>query len=125
MPSIQKIIISLAIASVAAAQSVAQIGDGQIQVTSAPIVTPTPKVTSTAPAVAQITDGQIQVVSTKAPTTTAPVVASTGAPAPSANGTFSSVKPSGTPFTGAANMLSWSQEAAVLAIGAAGAFAML
>ena len=123
MPSIQKIVISLAFAVAVAAQG-SQIPDGQVQAVST--VTPTP--------VAQITDGQVQAV------TTAPVVTpvkqitdgqvqavgtgvSTGVPSPSANGTFAAPSPSA--FAGAANILGFSKEIAVAAVGAAAGFAML
>lgn len=140
MPSIQNIVLSLGLAACVAAQAsqitdgqvqavtatpVAQITDGQIQaVTSAPHVTP----------VAQITDGQIQAV-TSAPHVT-PVVqitdgqvqaagtgASTGMPSPSANGTFAAPSPSA--FVGAANIMGYSKEIVVAAVGAAAGFAML
>ena len=146
MPSIQKIVLSLAFAatvlgqasqigdgqvqaptSVASVTPVKQITDGQIQaVTSVPSVTPVKQITdgqiqavTSVPSVTpvkQITDGQIQAVGTGAATGKVPV--------PS-NGTVASTKPSASAFAGAANMLGWSQEVAIAAIGAAAGFAML
>ncbi|MCJ1457078.1 hypothetical protein MMC28_007444 [Mycoblastus sanguinarius] len=123
MPSIKQIII-LAFATAVAAQQ--QISDGQVQIVS-------PLSVSTVPAVAQITDGQIQAVTTTAAAVKqitdgqiqVATAASTGAPVPTSNGTFTAVSPSATHFTGAAPILGWSQEMAVLAVGAAGAVAML
>jgi len=127
------------------ATPVAQITDGQIQaVTSAPHVTPVAQITdgqiqavTSAPhvtPVAQITDGQIQAV-TSAPHVT-PVVqitdgqvqaagtrASTGMRSHSANGTFAAPSPSA--FVGAANIMGYSKEIVVAAVGAAAGFAML
>lgn len=130
MPSIQKIVVSLAFAASVLAQTqiadgqVQQITDGQVQaVTATPVVQITDgqiqAVTTVAPTVtpvAQITDGQIQAVTTLASV-------STGIPSPSANGTFTAPAPSA--FKGAANIVGWSQELAVAAIGAAAGFAML
>ena len=84
-----------------------QIGDGQIQVTtSAPAVVP----------VSQISDGQIQ----------APTGISSGAPAPSPNGTtIAPVTPTPSAFTGAANVMAWSKEIAVVAVGAVAGLVML
>jgi len=168
MPSIQKIVITLAFAAttlgqvsqlpdgqlnkVSSVTPVKQITDGQLQaVTSVPSVTPVKQITdgqiqavTSVPSVTpvkQITDGQIQAV-TSAPVakvTVTPVKqitdgqiqapkatgASTGVVAVPSNGTIASNKPTATAFTGAANILGWSQEAAVAAVGAAAAFAML
>jgi len=146
MPSIQKIVVSLAFAASVFAQTqiadgqVQQITDGQVQaVTATPVKQITDgqiqAVTTVAPTVApvaQITDGQIQAVTVtpvkqitdgqiQAVTTLASV--STGVPSPSANGTFTAPAPSA--FKGAANIVGWSQELAVAAIGAAAGFAML
>lgn len=126
MPSIQKIVLSLAFVATAFA---AQISDGQIQqptsvVTPVAVVkqitdgqlqqaTSTPKPTTTVlPPVKQITDGQIQQVSASA------------VPSPSSNGTTVTT-PSPSAFTGAASLMGYSQEAVVLALGAAAAFAVL
>jgi len=154
MPSIQKIVITLAFAASVLGQGsqiadgqvqavtatpVAQITDGQVQaVTSAPAVKQitdgqvqvAPTVTPVTP-VKQITDGQIQVVPTVTPVKqitdgqiqAAGTAASTGVvPVPS-NGTIASATP--TAFTGAANIIGWSQEAVIAAIAAAAGFAML
>lgn len=156
MPSIQKIIVSLAFAAAVVAQTqlpdgqVQQITDGQVQaITATPVKQITDgqiqAVTSVpAPSVApvkQITDGQVQAVTSVPKPTVTPVkqitdgqiqavttiatVASTGKVAPASNGTFTSPAPSATHFTGAANLMGWSQELAVAAIGAAAGFAML
>ena len=74
MPSIQKIIVSLAFATAAIAQGASQIPDGQVQaVTATPVAQITDgqiQVVTSAPAVVnQITDGQVQVA------TSVPVVA--------------------------------------------------
>ena len=104
MLSIKTIILSVAFAAAVSAQS--QIADGQIQVpTSAPpVVTPAPTV---AP-----------------PLSTAPVVIiSSGVPVPTANGTFTTGAPAATspvPYTGAANLLSWSKEIAIAGAAVAG-----
>lgn len=153
MPSIQKIIVSLAIATTAIAQLGSQISDGQVQAaTATPVVQITDgqvqAATTAAAVVQQITDGQVQAPTSVAvvsqitdgqvqvPTTTAavvsqitdgqvqvPTVASTGMMTTS-NGTFTSPAPTAA-FTGAANLLSWNKEAVVAAIGAAAGFAML
>ena len=107
--------------------AVKQITDGQIQqVTSTPVVTPAVKqitdgqiqqVTSTpvvTPAVKQITDGQIQQVS--ASIVTSVHVNATSVTTPSA--------PAAT-FTGAASLMSYSNELAAVALGAGAVFAML
>lgn len=97
MPSMKNILL-LAFATVAYAQS--QISDGQIQV-------PTHTVLTTAPA--PIATG------------------TTGVPIPPTNGTFTTGAPAATspvPYTGAANILSWSKEIVVVGAAAAG-YAML
>lgn len=152
MPSIQKIIISLAFATAAIAQGASQISDGQVQeatVTATPVAQITDgqiqAVTSAVAVVKQITDGQVQAVTTPAvvsqitdgqvqvPTVVSqitdgqvqvPTVASTGSVAPTSNGTFTSPAPTAA-FTGAANLLSWNKEAVMAAMGAAAGFAML
>lgn len=104
MVSIKSIIVSVAFAVAVSAQS--QISDGQIQVPTAapPVVTPAPTVApplSTGPA----------------------VIVSSGVPVPSANGTFTTGAPAATsavPYTGAANLLSWSKEIAVAGVAVAG-----
>ena len=108
--------------SVAPKPVVTQISDGQIQAPTS--VAPKPVVT-------QISDGQIQ-----APTSVAPVKQisdsqiqvptkiSTGVVAPTSNGTFTSPAPTAA-FTGAAALMSWSQEIVVAAVGAAAGLAML
>lgn len=102
MVFIKSIILSVAFAAAVSAQS--QISDGQIQVpTSAPaVVTPKPTV---------------------APPLSTAVIASTGGTAPPVNGTFTSKTPAATspaPYTGAANLLSWSKEMAVAGAAVAG-----
>lgn len=103
----------MAFAVAVSAQS--QIDDGQIQVPTA---------------VVQIDDGQIQVpTSVPAPLTTAPapiVTVSSGIPVPTSNGTFTTGAPGTTPapFTGAASILGWSREIAMIGIAAVG-FTML
>jgi len=101
---------------------VSQITDGQIQVTTAAPVAPVSQisdgqiqVTTAAPA-SQISDGQIQI----------PTTISTGVMAPSPNGT-TVVAATATPsaFTGAANIMAWSKEIAVVAVGAAAGLVML
>ena len=83
-----------------------QISDGQIQVTTSAPVVP----------VSQISDGQIQ----------APTGISSGAPAPSPNGTtIAPVTPTPSAFTGAANVMAWSKEIAVVAVGAVAGLVML
>ncbi|MCJ1273074.1 hypothetical protein MMC21_000863 [Puttea exsequens] len=143
MHSIQKIIISLALASVACAQAASQIPDGQLQqipdgqvqaVTAAPpaasqIGDGQIQVPTSVPVVSQITDGQVQVPTAVASQISdgqiqVPTVASTGSPAPSSNGTFTSPAPTAA-FTGAANLLSFNKEVVVAAMGAAAGFAML
>ena len=156
MPSIQKVVVSLAFAASVAAQAsqisdgqvqavsvtpVAQISDGQVQaVTTAATVTPVKQISdgqvqavTTAPSVTpvkQISDGQVQAV-TSAPAVT-PVkqisdgqiqAVSTGVPSPSANGTFAAPSPSA--FVGAANIMAFSKEMVVAAVGAAAGFALL
>lgn len=150
MPSIQKIVISLAFAATVLGQAsqapdgqvvaasftpIKQISDGQPQAaTSAPSVTIAPSVTPAPSApVKQIGDGQIQA----ATSTVTPVKqigdgqiqagthASTGVVPVPTNGTIASNKPSASAFAGSANMLGWSQEVAIAAIGAAAGFAML
>ena len=119
---------SLAFAAVVAAQAGKQIPDGQVQVPTSTV----PKVAPTL--VTQITDGQIQKpVPTVGPISTAPapkptvVVPSKGLPAPSSNGTFTTGSPGATPsaFHGAANMLGWSKEIVIGAVGVAAGLAML
>jgi hypothetical protein len=80
---------------------VKQISDGQIQAPTAKPVT-------------QITDGQIQVPTAKP---------STGVVPPASNGTFTA--PAVAKFTGAASLMSWSQNVVVAAVGAAAGLAML
>lgn len=93
MPSIKNILL-LAFATVAYAQS--QISDGQIQVPTATILTTAP----------------------------APIATGTsGIPVPPTNGTFTTGAPAATspaPFTGAANLMSWSKEMVVVGAAAAG-----
>lgn len=101
MVSIKSIVLSVAFAVAVSAQS--QIPDGQVQVPTAapPVVTPTP------------------IVVTKPLTT----VISSGVPQASANGTFTTGAPAATspaPYTGAANLLSWSKEIAVAGAAVAG-----
>lgn len=104
MVSFKSIILSVAFAAAVSAQS--QISDGQIQVPTAapPIVTPKPTVVAP-------------------PLSTAVVHISSGVPVPSANGTFTTGAPAATspaPYTGAANLLSWSKEIAVAGAAVAG-----
>lgn len=95
----------MAFAAAVSAQS--QISDGQVQVPTAapPVVTPKPTL---APP----------------PLPTAPIVTgASGAPNPPANGTFTTGAPAATspaPYTGAANLLSWSKEIAVAGAAVAG-----
>ena len=107
MVSFKSIILSLAFAAAVSAQQ--QIADGQVQVpTTAPAVV-TPKPTSVAPPL---------ITGVKPP-----VVISSGVPVPSANGTFTTGAPAATspaPYTGAANLLSWSKEIAVAGAAVAG-----
>ena len=131
MHSVQNIVVSLAFA--ASALAATQITDGQIQ---APTTAPVTQITDgqiqapTSVPVKQITDGQIQ-IPTSAPTPVKQISdgqiqqVSTGVPAPSPNGTFTHPGPSASAFTGAANILGWSQEMALAAVGAAAGFAML
>lgn len=132
MPSMKQILIlALATAVYAIPQEASQIADGQVQQISdgqvqAPTSVPPPvtqihdgqiQAPTSAPApVTQIHDGQIQV-----PTTTA---VSTGIIPSATNGTFTSPAPTAS-FTGAAALMSWSQNIAVGAVGAAAGFAML
>ena len=101
-----------------------QITDGQIQVTTSAPVAP----------VTQITDGQIQVTTSApvAPVTQIPdgqIQAPTGisgVPAPTQNGTtIAPATPSPSAFTGAGNIMAWSKEIAVVAVGAAAGLVML
>ena len=147
MPSIQKVVLAL---TFVASTFAAQISDGQIQqLTTAPAVvkqitdgqvqqvtsTPTPVVVT--PAVKQITDGQIQqVTSTPVPTVAPPVkqitdgqiqqVAS-GSVAPKVSNATSVTTPSApaATFTGAASIMSYSNELVTVAMGAVALFALL
>lgn len=123
MPSIQKIVLALTFVASALA---AQISDGQIQ---QPTVTPT-----IAPAVKQITDGQIQQVTvTPTPTIAPPVkqitdgqvqqVSASIKPVATTNGTITTPTPAA--FKGAASLMTFDKEMAVVAVGAAAAFALL
>ncbi|MCJ1224689.1 hypothetical protein MMC12_001334 [Toensbergia leucococca] len=120
MPSIQKIILSLAFTAFVAAQS--QISDGQIQAA-----------TSTAVAVSQITDGQIQATTaTVVPVTQitdgqiqATTASATISSFTTANGTFSTGTASPSTFTGAANIMGWSKEIAGAAVGLAAGVVLL
>ena len=124
MPSIQKIILSLAFVATAFA---AQISDGQIQQPTA-VVTPVA-------VVKQITDGQLQqATATPTPTVLPPVkqitdgqiqqVSASAVPRPSSNGTTVAT-PSPSVFTGAASLMSYSKDAVAVAVGAAAVFAVL
>ena len=114
MPSIKNLLF-LAFAALVAAQEaadgqvtastsvapVSQITDGQIQVTTAAPVIP----------VSQISDGQIQ----------GPTAVSSGYPVPTTNGTtIAPATPSPSAFTGAANIMAWSNVAAAGVVGVAG-----
>ena len=146
MPSIQKIVIAL---TFVASTFAAQISDGQIQqLSTAPAVvkqitdgqiqqvTSTPTPVAVTPAVKQITDGQIQqVTSTPTPIISPPVkqitdgqiqqVASASLkPSPSVNATTVTTA-SPVPFKGAASLMSYSKDLAVVAIGAAAVFVAL
>ena len=115
MPSIKNLLF-ITFAALAAAQQqadgqitastsiapVSQITDGQIQVTTAAPVIP----------VSQISDGQIQ----------GPTAVSSGLPVPTTNGTtIAPATPSPSAFTGAANLMAWSNMAAAGVVGVAGA----
>ena len=97
---------------------VKQISDGQIQAPTS--VAPVKQISDgqiqapTAKPVTQITDGQIQVPTAKP---------STGVVPPASNGTFTA--PAVAKFTGAASLMSWSQNVVVAAVGAAAGLAML
>lgn len=109
MPSIKSIFISLAVAAVVSAQAGTQIVDGQIQVpTAAP---------------------SIVTVISRTPTPTAPTVTvrTSAGPLPTTNGTVTTGAPAKTPtaFPGAANMMVWSKEIAVGAVGVAVGLAFL
>ena len=86
--------------SVPTVAPVSQITDGQIQVTTAAPVVP----------VSQISDGQIQ----------GPTAVSSGHSVPSGNAsTIAPVTPSPSAFTGAANIMAWSNVAVVGVVGVA------
>lgn len=144
MPSIQKIVLAL---TFVASTFAAQISDGQIQqLSTSPAVvkqitdgqiqqatsTPTPVVVT--PAVKQITDGQIQQVTvTPTPTIAPPVkqitdgqvqqVSASIKPVATTNGTITTPTPAA--FKGAASFITFDKEMAVVAVGAAAAFALL
>ena len=112
----------LAIAGLAAAQS--QIADGQIQAPTSATVAPISQISdgqvqaptsATIAPISQISDGQVQ----------APTSASTGIVPPPSNGTLTTPTAPAATFTGAANILAWSQEMAMVAVGAAAGAALL
>ncbi|MCJ1374010.1 hypothetical protein MMC20_005240 [Loxospora ochrophaea] len=102
------------------ALAISQISDGQIQATTAVLVS-------------QISDGQPQVPTTLVvPPPIPPIVSApsgSAAPIPTTNGTFtvSTATPTSTAaaFTGAANIIGWSNEIAGAAMGLAAVGAML
>ncbi|KAL6713962.1 hypothetical protein ACLMJK_008456 [Lecanora helva] len=107
--------------SVAVVTPVQQITDGQVQAPTSAVVTPVQQITDgqvqvqpTVTPVQQISDGQVQAGATGA---------SAGMPAPSSNGTVASPSPSA--FVGAANVMAFSKEMVIAAVGAAAGFAML
>ena len=108
---------------------VSQISDGQVQApTSTPAATVAP--------VSQIADGQVQAPSTTPEATVAPIsqisdgqiqapTAVSSVIVPSTNGTLVTPTAPAATFTGAANILAWSQEMAMVAVGAAAGAALL